>query len=484
MNEINQLLNSFTCISHDASNQISGISIDSRTCKPTDLFVCIKGTSFDAHSCIPSLIRSGVTHFLVQEWNQDTTEGCTVYQTEDTRKALAEVSAKFYDDPAKSLITIGVTGTKGKTSTTYMIRESLESLGIPTGLIGTIETIIGEKHEEAVNTTPESLVIQKTLREMVDAGLKAVVMEVSSQGLKMHRTDEIFFDYAIFTNLSPDHIGEHEHPDFQDYLRCKSKLFRQCKIGIVNQDDPHTEEILQGHTCQVVTFGSKESCDFQGSHPMLFRKGSEMGIQYDLEGKLSGQITLSIPGYFNMYNSLGSIALLAFFTSDLKQIQSVMKQIRVKGRTEIVPMEGKEFTVMIDYAHNAMALESLLKSMRDYHPKRMITIFGCGGNRDKQRRYEMAQVSSKFSTYTIVTTDNPRFEDPETIIQDIVKGMSGSYVAITDRKEAIRYALKFAQDRDLIILAGKGHETYQEIQGKKYHMDDRELIAEIKKENH
>ena len=209
-----------------------------------------------------------------------------------------------------------------------------------------------------------------------------------------------------------------------------------------------------------------------------------MGIQYDLEGKLSGQITLSIPGYFNMYNSLGSIALLSFFTSDLKQIQSVMKQIRVKGRTEIVPMEGKEFTVMIDYAHNAMALESLLKSMRDYHPKRMITIFGCGGNRDKQRRYEMAQVSSKFSTYTIVTTDNPRFEDPETIIQDIVKGMSGSYVAITDRKEAIRYALKFAQDRDLIILAGKGHETYQEIQGKKYHMDDRELIAEIKKENH
>ncbi|MBQ2901626.1 MAG: UDP-N-acetylmuramoyl-L-alanyl-D-glutamate--2,6-diaminopimelate ligase [Agathobacter sp.] len=465
--------------------EITSLVYDSRKIKPGAIFVCIAGTVRDGHDFIPEMMGKGAVAFVVEREDVELVEGFTYILVENTRIALAELAAAYFDYPAEKLKTIGITGTKGKTTTTYLVKSILESAGIKTGLIGTIESIIGDKHIPSVNTTPESYIVQETFRKMVDAGLDAVVMEVSSQALMMHRVAGFMFDIGVFTNLEPDHIGGNEHKDFDDYMHCKSLLFQKCKLGIFNGDSEHLEGIMKGHTCEVETFGYGEQNDIQATNVELLKEHGALGVKYHVSGLVDFDVEVNVPGSFSVYNSLTAIAICNHFGVDVGNIKSALKNVSVKGRIEIVPVT-KSYTLMIDYAHNAMALESLLTTIKAYNPSRLVCLFGCGGNRAKSRRYEMGEVSSRLADLTVITSDNPRDEEPMDIIQDILVGVKkadGDYVMIPDRKDAIKYCMEHAQDGDIIVLAGKGHEDYQEIKGIKQPMDERELIADIIKEN-
>ena len=408
----------------------------------------------------------------------------TVIRVEDTRYAMAFISAAYFGHPADRMKIIGITGTKGKTTTTYLIKSILEKAGYKVGLVGTIEEIIGDKHIPADNTTPESFLLQQYFRQMADAGCQIVVMEVASQGLKLHRTQGFTFEIGIFTNLEPDHIGPNEHADFEEYMACKGLLFRQCRHGIVNRDDVHVEQVTQGHTCDLETYGFSPEADLYAQELRLVNKPGELGIAFRVRGKMDFQVEVPAPGRFSVYNALTAIAVCNHFQVEEEKIREALLDAHVKGRIEMVPVSDR-FTLLIDYAHNAMSLESLLTTLREYEPGRLVCLFGCGGNRSKLRRYEMGEVSGRLADLTIVTSDNPRFEEPMDIIHDIEEGMAkteGRFVEICDRKEAIAYAIDQGLPGDIIVLAGKGHEDYQEIKGVKYHMDERELIAEILKE--
>ena len=351
-------------------------------------------------------------------------------------------------------------------------------------MIGTIETIIGDTHIHAENTTPQSYLIQKYFRQMADEGCDTVVMEVSSQGLMLHRTQGFVFDFGIFTNLEPDHIGENEHKDFADYMRCKGLLFQQCRIGIVNQDDEHWEAVTRGHTCEIETYGIDSRADFRAENISFLNKAGQLGMRFDVKGLMDFPVEIASPGKFNVYNALTAIAICRHFGVREENIKAALLQAKVKGRTEMVKVSD-DFTLMIDYAHNAMALKSLLGTLRAYQPHRLVCLFGCGGNRAKSRRYEMGEVSGNMADLTIITSDNPRCEQPQDIIDDIKIGIGrtkGNYVEICDRKEAIAYAIDHGEPGDIIVLAGKGHEDYQEINGVKYPMDERVLIREILEE--
>ena len=470
----------YTCVQGSADIPVSHLLYDSRNACPDGVFVCISGAVMDGHTFISDVVMKGVTAVIVEK-EVKAPAHVTVIRVENTRVALAYMSAAYFGYPAEQLKTIGITGTKGKTTTTYMVRSILENSGFKTGLIGTIETIIGKKVIKANNTTPESYLVQQYFRDMVNAGCECVVMEVSSQGLMLHRVDGFTFDYGIFTNLGPDHIGPNEHKDLDDYIHCKSLLFQKCRHGIVNIDDSYVERIIEGHTCDLETFGMSEKADFCASDMKLLQKPGLLGVTYHLSGRMDMDVEIDIPGRFSVYNSLTAIAICHHFNVPNENILKALTDVHVKGRLETIPISPK-FTLMIDYAHNAMALESLLISLKEYQPKRLVTLFGCGGNRDPHRRYEMGEVSSTLSDLTVVTSDNPRFEEPMDIINDILIGVRkgpGKYVTIPDRKEAIKYCIENAEEGDIIILAGKGHEDYQEIKGIKYPMDERDLIADI-----
>ena len=474
----------YQLVQGNVEQEISALIYDSRKAAPGAVFVCICGAVRDGHDFAAEVTQNGCPVLIVQR-DVDVAEDVTVIRVEDTRLALAQTSAAFFGHPARELTTIGITGTKGKTTATYMVRSILEHSGYKTGLIGTIETIIGEEKIPSANTTPESYVVQESFRKMVDAGCKCVVMEVSSQGLMLHRVSGFVFDYGIFTNLEPDHIGPNEHKDFDDYLRCKSMLLRQCRVGIVNRDDEHFERIIEGHTCQLETYGFSPEADLRAEDAHMVGGKGYLGISYQLKGLMEFPVEIDIPGKFSIYNSLTAIAICRHFNVSQENIIKALKVARVKGRIEVIKVSD-EFTLMIDYAHNAMALESLLTTLREYHPHRLVCLFGCGGNRAKSRRYEMGEVSGRLADLTIITSDNPRFEEPQDIIDDIKIGISktdGKYVEICDRKEAIAYAIHHGEPGDIIVLAGKGHEDYQEIKGKKYPMDERVLIAEILQED-
>lgn len=470
----------YSCIQGDVDILVSELLYDSRKACKDGVFVCICGAAKDGHDYIDSVVQEGVKALIVEK-EVEADEGVTVCKVADSRLALAQMSAAYFGHPAGELTTIGVTGTKGKTTSCYMIKAILENAGFSTGLIGTIESIIGEEVIPSANTTPESYVVQQYFRRMVDAGCKCVVMEVSSQGLMLNRVAGFVFDYGIFTNLEPDHIGPAEHKDLADYIHCKSLLFSRCKQGIVNADDSHLPEILAGHTCEVESYGMKETADIRATDIHLAKKKGCLGVAYHMSGLLDMDVEIDIPGAFSVYNSMAAIAICRHFGVRSELIQKAVQDIRVKGRVELLPV-SENFTLMIDYAHNAMSLNSLLTTLREYEPGRLVTVFGCGGNRSKDRRYQMGEVSSKLADLTIVTSDNPRYEEPEAIIEDIVTGVKkadGAYITIPDRAAAIRYAIENAKQGDVIVLAGKGHEDYQEIQGKKYHMDERELVAAV-----
>lgn len=474
----------YELVAGSLDTEITTLVYDSRKVEKGSVFVCISGTVRDAHDFIPDVVEKGAAAVIVEK-DVTVPEGVTVVKVADSRLALACMSAAYFDYPSKKLKTIGITGTKGKTTTTYMVKSILESAGIKTGLIGTIETIIGDEHIPSANTTPESYVVQEYFHRMVEAGMDAVVMEVSSQALMLHRVAGFVFDIGVFTNLEPDHIGENEHKDFADYMHCKSLLFRQCRLGIFNGDSEHLQGILDGHTCEVQTFGYQKENDLRAEHVELKKEHGALGVRYHVSGLMDFDVEVNVPGSFSVYNSLTAIAICNHFGVSVDKIKEALLHVSVKGRIEIVPVT-RRYTLMIDYAHNAMSLESLLTTLKEYEPGRLVCLFGCGGNRARSRRYEMGEVSSKLADLTVVTSDNPRNEEPMAIIEDILVGVhkaDGKYVTIPDRKEAIAYCMKNAQDGDIIVLAGKGHEDYQEIKGVKHHMDERELIADIIKEN-
>ncbi len=481
----------YHCLQGSIDTEVKSLCNDSRKVEEGSLFFCIKGAVTDGHSYVPEVVEKGAKVLIVQD-PVEAPSFVTVIQVENSRRAMAYISAAWFGYPANEMRIIGVTGTKGKTTVTYMVKSILESAGYRVGLIGTIETIIGDEVIPAHNTTPESYTIQEYFRRMADAGCQVVVMEVSSQGLKLDRTAGIPFEIGIFTNIEPDHIGPAEHASFEEYLECKSRLFRQCSLGIMNADDSHLTEILKGHTCKVETFGFSKDADVRAQDLQLISSPGYLGISYTASWKdpetnerTTFDVEIDSPGKFSVYNSLTAIAICRHFHVDIVYIQKALKSAKVKGRVELIRVSD-EFTLMIDYAHNAMALKSLLETLREYHPHRLICVFGCGGNRSKLRRYEMGEVSGRLADLTVITSDNPRYEEPEAIIADIVTGIEktdGEYLTITDRREAVAWAIHHGEPGDIIVLAGKGHEDYQEIKGVQYPMDEREMIREILEED-
>ena len=412
----------YECINGSLDVDVTDIVNDSRKAGEGSLFFCIRGAVSDGHRYAADVIAKGAK-VLVAEEALEVPEDVTVIRVKDSRYAMALISAAYFDYPAEKLKVIGITGTKGKTTTTYMVKSILESAGHKVGLIGTIEAIIGEARIPAANTTPESYTIQNYFHQMVEAGCDCVVMEVSSQGLMLHRTAGIPFEIGIFTNIEPDHIGPAEHASFEDYMHCKGLLFQQCRLGIVNADDRHLEQVLAGHTCQIETFGFSENADLRAENTKLVSRPGYLGIDYTVKGSdFSLDVEIDIPGKFSVYNSLTAIAICRHFGVAKEDIVDALAKAKVKGRIEMIKVSD-EFTLMIDYAHNAMSLESLLTTLKEYNPKRLVCLFGCGGNRARSRRFEMGEVSGRLADLTIITSDNPRFEEPLDIIADIRTGI-------------------------------------------------------------
>lgn len=463
---------------------IKAVVSDNRKVEKECLFVCIVGANFDGHSVALDVAKMGAAAIVISKDIENLPANVTVIKVSDTRLAYANISAAWFGHPATKLTTIGITGTKGKTTTTYLVKSMLENAGKKVGLVGTIEAIIGDEHIPAKNTTPESYVLQEYFAKMVEKGIDTVVMEVSSQALMMHRSAGFVFDIGVFTNIEPDHIGPNEHSDFDDYMNCKGLLFKQCRLGIVNGDDPHCEDVIANHTCQIKRFGFNSNNNYFAKDEELITGPGYLGVSFGVSGDVDMSVTLHSPGRFSIMNALCAIAIADSLNIDKDIMVKSLLSAKVKGRIEIIHVKD-EYTLMIDYAHNAMALESLLTTLKEYNPNRLISLFGCGGNRSKLRRFEMGEVSGKLADLTVITSDNPRFEEPLSIIADIKTGIDktdGKYVEIPDRKEAIQYVIENGEPGDVIVLAGKGHEDYQEIEGKKYPMDERVIIEDIKKE--
>lgn len=480
--KLSKLLNKldYRCVQGSIDNEITTVAYDSRKVQNGSVFICIKGAVSDGHKYAEKACEMGAVALVVED-DVDVPQNVTIIKVENSRYALACISAEFFGNPAEKLKVIGITGTKGKTTTTYLVKSILENAGHKCGLVGTIETIIGDKVIKANNTTPESYILQDYFNQMVEEGCDCVVMEVSSQGLMLHRTAGFMFEVGIFTNIEPDHIGPHEHKDFDDYLHCKSLLFKQCKYGIINADDSHADYIISHSTCKTMTYGFSENANLRATNVELVNKPGYLGVAYDITGDVNMNVEIDLPGKFSVYNSLTAVAICKYFGIENEIIQNALKDAKVKGRIEMIKVSD-DFTLMIDYAHNAMALESLLTTLRAYNPKRLVCLFGCGGDRARDRRFSMGEVSGNLADLSVITSDNPRTEEPQAIIDDILTGIKktrGEYVEIIDRRKAIEWVIHNGKSGDIIVLAGKGHEDYQEINGVKNHLDEREVIAEV-----
>lgn len=476
---------------------VEDVIYDSRKAAPGAVFVAMKGTRIDSHSFIPEVLKAGVRVLVTErpideELDQAGLEPeerrkITVLQTRSAREALAILAAARFGYPARKMVMIGVTGTKGKTTTTHMIRAILESCGHKVGMIGTNGTVIDGVLTPNTNTTPESYQLHQFFAQMVEAGCTHCVMEVSSQGVKMHRVAGIHFDYGLFTNISPDHIGPDEHENFEEYLFFKSRLLSMCEIGLVNRADAHFEEIIKGAKCSLYTYQIKESetetpdeKEFLASQIRFVSEPEFVGTEFQISGSYEMKVRLGIPGRFNIENALAAVSLCSFLKLDPAKMSHALEHIRVNGRMEIVHT-SERCTVIVDYAHNAVSMESLLTTLRDYHPRRLVCVFGCGGNRSKDRRYSMGEIGGRLADLSIITADNSRFEKVEDIIADIrgsIEKTGGAFLEIPDRREAIRYSIFHAEPGDMIAVIGKGHEDYQEINGVRHHFLDREVVEE------
>lgn len=468
---------------------IPNIQNNSKQVKEGDMFVAIKGFDFNGHEHIEEAIKNGAKVIMAQEDEVDKnilktiSDDITLVLTKDTRYALAIAACNFYKNPSKKVKLIGVTGTKGKTTTTYMIRDILEKQGIRVGLIGTVASYVGDK-KIADNdiTTPESLKLQEIFSKMVEEKCEVIVMEVSSQSLKLDRVAGCDFDYGMFTNLAEDHISAKEHADIEDYFGAKLKLFKMCKKGFVNADDVYASMVPKlVPECQITTFGIDNHCDVLAKDITVTNQYVDYKVKI---GDKNERVKVSIPGRFSVYNSIAAIAVAMQFGCSSENIKEALINIRVPGRSELVDNK-LGLTIMIDYAHTPESLEKILSTVKIYTRGRVISVFGCGGDRDKRKRPMMGEVSGRVADYTILTSDNPRTEDPQSIIDDIEKGIkitNGKYECIVDRVEAIRKAIKMANKKDMIVLAGKGHEITQEINKKKYPFDEREIVSKIVEE--
>ena len=467
----------YTLVQGQVNVPVTELIFDSRKAVPGCIFVALSGSRFDGHAYIPQVVEAGAS-VIVGERQVEVPAHVTYLQVENSRVALAELSAAYFGYPAEQLTIVGITGTKGKTTTSNMVKKILEAAGEKAGVIGTNGAFIGQERYPTVNTTPESYELQKMFRRMVEVGCKYAVMEVSSQGIMMHRVAGFSFDYGLFTNISPDHIGPDEHKDFDEYLEYKSQLLRRCKVGVVNRDDEHYEEIVKKATCQLVTFGLEKQADWMAADVDYLTKNGFMGIAFRLQGAESYTVEVNIPGLFNVYNALAAAVLCQQMGIGQEAICQALKTICVAGRMEIV-YASEKFAVLVDYAHNAVSMESLLSTLRDYEPKRLVCIFGCGGNRSKDRRYDMGEIGGRMADLSILTADNSRWEKIEDIMADIRIGMDktdGAFVEIPDRREAIYYSIEHAEEGDIIAVIGKGHEDYQEICGVRTHFLDREEV--------
>ena len=462
--------------------EVNEVVYDSRKAAPGAVFVCMKGTKIDSHDFIPQVTEAGVK-VLVTEHPVETPEDVTVVETENGREALALLSAARFGYPSRKLTMIGVTGTKGKTTTTHMIKTILETAGKKTGMIGTNGVYIGEEHFPTVNTTPESYDLHRYFAKMVEAGCECCVMEVSSQAMKMHRVAGIHFNYGLFTNISPDHIGKDEHADFAEYLYYKKQLFRQCDRALINVDDEHIDDIVKDIPCTWTGFGLKEGAGFQAENIHYVSEPDFVGVEFDIRGEHQIPVRVSIPGKFNVYNALAAAAVTLWVGVPAEKLQHAREHLKINGRMEIV-YTSEKCCVIVDYAHNAVSMESLLATLREYHPKRLVVVFGCGGNRSKDRRYSMGEIGGRMADLSIITADNSRFEKVEDIIADIrgsIEKTGGKFIEIPDRKEAITYSITHAEPGDMIAIIGKGHEDYQEINGVRYPFLDRAVVEEVVK---
>lgn len=474
----------YTLIKGNIDCEIKDIKDNSKNVEEGDLFIALVGTTADSHNFISDAISKGAK-IIVIERDVEIEEDVTVIKVNSSRKALAPMAAKYFDEPAKKLTTIGITGTCGKTSTSYIIKSMLEEFGFKVGLIGTICAMIGDTKIETHNTTPNSYEIQKLFSEMVKQGCKYAVMEVSSQGLKMDRVAGITFDYGVFTNLSIDHIGPNEHESFEEYLYCKSLLFKQCKVGIINSDSDKWEKVTKGHTCEIIKYGlNNNEADIKASDINFVMEDNFLGVDFSVSGKINDRFRLDIPGRFSVYNALCAITVAYELGIDIESMKKALEKVKVLGRMELVSSSDK-YKLIIDYAHNRDEMDNLMDTISEYKPQRLVCIFGGGGNRAKSRRYDMGEVAGKWADLTILTEDNPRFEEIESINNDIIVGLNkynGKYIFIKDRKDAIKYAMKNAQEGDIILLIGKGHENYQDIKGVKYPWDERKAVKEAEQE--
>lgn len=477
----------FTLVQGSLDIEIEDIIYDSRKAAPGRLFVCIVGTQRDSHDFAADCVAKGVRVLVIQhDIDLSGMTEVTVLRVESSRYAMALMSANLFGNPARQMTVIGVTGTKGKTTTTHMIKSVLEAAGRKVGMIGTNGVYYMGRHKETANTTPESYELQKTFREFVDAGCDTALMEVSSQGVMMDRIAGVHYNVGVFTNLSPDHIGPGEHKTFEEYRSWKGKLFQRCDVGVVNCDDPNTEALLEGHTCKLVRYGCSETADYRAGGYELLRTHDFLGVKFHVSGADEMDVRVNMPGEFSVYNALACLAVGKVLGLPDAAIHDGLANCVVKGRVELVPI-SKDFTILLDYAHNEVSTESLLTTLRAYQPNRLVVVFGCGGNRSRLRRYGMGEICAKLADFSVLTEDNNRFEKVEDILADIRVGMQkgnpdAKFVEIPDRLDALHYVVDNAQPGDLIAVIGKGHEAYRDREGVKTPFLERELLEEYARE--
>ena len=454
---------------------VASLQYNSRKVGKGDVFCCIVGTFSDGHAYAAQAVEAGAAALVVE---RELPLPVPQVVVKNTRIAMAEMAAAFYGYPARGMRIVGVTGTNGKTSTTYMLKAIAEQCGWKVGLIGTIRNLIGERIIDTERTTPESVDLQRILREMKDEGVDLVVMEVSSHSLDQRRVHGIEFETAIFTNLTQDHLDYHK--TFENYLAAKMRIFQQARQAVVNRDDPHAETILNALTIPYKTFGIREQADISASEIDITTRG----VQFDMHC-VPGNVRMyvPIPGLFSVFNAMGAAAAALQLGISLPAIKNGIETMgSVSGRLEPLPTGGRNFTVLLDYAHTPDALENILTTARGFAKGRIVTLFGCGGDRDHAKRPIMGEIAGRFSDFLVVTSDNPRTEDPMAIIEAVLEGVHKSgcpHIVVENRYEAIRYALEHAEPEDVIILAGKGHENYQEVGGGKRHFDEKEIVAEL-----
>ncbi len=461
------------------------IAYDSRKAAEGFAFVAINGEILDGHDYVWDAYDRGCRIFIIEKDLKLADDAIKIFVS-DSRAALSRMSANYFGHPSKELKIIGVTGTKGKTTTANYMRGVLLESGIKTGIIGTIGVYYGDYESSSIHTTPESYPLQKTMHEMINAGMEALVMEVSSGGVKMKRVNDVHFDIGIFTNLSPDHIGPREHPDFEDYRYCKSKLFTMCKHGIINLDDEHADFMIENATCDIATFSINSDSDFRAKNILMKRDDMELGVHYDYykNGELIDNVFVSAPGEFNVYNSLAVVAACDYLGIDKSIMLEALSKTKVDGRVEILPILPG-VTVVLDFAHNGISLENILKTLKLYNPNRLISLFGSVGGRTFVRRKELGDAAAKYSDIAIVTSDNPDYEDPMKIIEDIAQSFGETdcqLIKIVDRVEAIYKSLEIAEEGDIVVIAGKGHEKFKIVNGQRLFFDEKaEVIAAAKR---